>query len=741
MAIFNTDFYYGDDKYSDGSIEDEIFDIVKTGKRLEELEEVNYPILYHLSNVRENILNWFPFEETAHVLEIGAGCGAITGALCRKTEKVVSVELSKRRASINYERHKQIDNLEIRVGNLNDMEFDDKFDYVILNGVFEYAMSYTDGDKPYHRFLLNMLKFLKKDGKVLIAIENRLGLKYFAGAPEEHTDAFVEGINGYEFNESVRTFSKHELIQILDDCGLTFNRFYYPYPDYKFPTEIFTDESLKHMEYGKEYYNFLDKRMELFNESLVAKTLAKEDVVAVFANSFLVEASFENVDRDSEVLYVKPNGDRNIEFQIATLIEKKDDEKFIVKEALTNEAQKYIDNLFCNEKVLRNEAFHNFIGEKWGAALKYPYLDLENVDMDIKKYIEKKDSDKIIELLTNIFDSLLPDVFETANIYSDEFRMVFGKETILQDMECVKPANIDLICDNIFKVGTQYVVSNCEWVFDFWIPKSFIVWRCLNELYVKHGNELRTLIPNQQLESIFGISEEMKQVFKTWNRHFTEVYVGGNRLHNYAKPKMRVSLDQVYNKLHMKRCVCSSLYYDCGVGFSEENKIYTERILDGNDFVINYDLSNVKNITNLRWDPAEQRACKCSVKAFADGKEIGVKAFNAEYKEGQYDVFMTNDPIYLMQEICGEVEKLEIVGSISYMDEREVLERHENTQNALREMSDIKLRTEEQLENVRLTLESMNAQLQELSKQKAEDERKPYSILTSKVCRLLEKIR
>ena len=93
-------------------------------------------------------------------------------------------------------------------------------------------------------FLRIISKHLKPDGKIILAIENRLGLKYFAGAPEDHTDLHFFGINGYPGNQSVRTFSKNELGELLENSGFPFLRFYYPYPDYKFPTEIFTDESL-----------------------------------------------------------------------------------------------------------------------------------------------------------------------------------------------------------------------------------------------------------------------------------------------------------------------------------------------------------------------------------------------------------------------------------------------------------------------------------------------------------------
>ena len=138
MAKFNLDYYSGENFYSDGDIEKEILKIVKTQGNYESMENVPFPVLYHLSRVRENILNWYPFQEDATCLEIGSGCGAISGLLCERMKKGVSVELSKQRADINMARHERVPNLEIWVGNLNDMVFGEQFDYIVLNGVFEY---------------------------------------------------------------------------------------------------------------------------------------------------------------------------------------------------------------------------------------------------------------------------------------------------------------------------------------------------------------------------------------------------------------------------------------------------------------------------------------------------------------------------------------------------------------------------------------------------------------------------
>ena len=95
----NLNFYRGNDHYSDGDIENEILKIVKSGRSIDDVlaSDSRWPMLYHLSPVRQNIINWYPFDDDSTLLEVGGGCGAITGALCQLLSEVKVVELSKRR--------------------------------------------------------------------------------------------------------------------------------------------------------------------------------------------------------------------------------------------------------------------------------------------------------------------------------------------------------------------------------------------------------------------------------------------------------------------------------------------------------------------------------------------------------------------------------------------------------------------------------------------------------------------
>ena len=141
--------YPGEDLYSDGAIEDELLSIVKTASRVEYPSiierEGSWPILYHLSPLRANIVDWLPIDKSHKVLEIGSGCGAITDKLSEKAGEVTCVDLSAKRSHINAYRNQDRDNIRICVGNFSDIEpeLPMDYDYVCLIGVFEYAQSYT----------------------------------------------------------------------------------------------------------------------------------------------------------------------------------------------------------------------------------------------------------------------------------------------------------------------------------------------------------------------------------------------------------------------------------------------------------------------------------------------------------------------------------------------------------------------------------------------------------------------
>lgn len=298
----NYDYYSGQDSYSEGDVEDVTLGLLdKFGEEYYKSifrENSSWPVFYHISPIRKNIINWYPFEKDAEVLEIGAGMGAITGAICEKAKNVTAVELSRKRVQAIIERcGPKCENLEIIVGNFNDIEFKKKYDYITLIGVLEYASLYTNTNNPYHDFLVKISSLLKEDGKLLIAIENQFGMKYFSGVAEDHTAKVYDGITGYVNKKGIRTFGKKEITKMLKDAGFEYTKFYYPMPDYKLPNIIFSEDYKPTPETIQKYRPYLsDENASVnFDEKKAYIDVIKNDEFEFFANSFFIEASMKKI--------------------------------------------------------------------------------------------------------------------------------------------------------------------------------------------------------------------------------------------------------------------------------------------------------------------------------------------------------------------------------------------------------------------------------------------------------------
>ena len=535
MAELDQTYYHGSDLYSDGDeAENTILQIVREGKGFDDLDEMTWPTFYHLNPVRENICNWYPFEKGSRVLEIGAGCGGVTGALCGKGLDVYSVDLSLRRSTINYERHRDAEDLHLVVGNLNEIPFPEPFDYILLIGVLEYAGRFTEDEHPYRRFLENIRKLLKPEGKLLIAIENRLGLKYFAGAGEDHLGIPFIGLKGYPEDRGVRTFSRSEMEHLLKKSGYRGCRFYYPYPDYKLPEEIFTDRILSSRPYGRPYNVFDMDRTDLFPETEMAETLREDGVAGVFANSFFVETTIdpEALSR-RQVYYAKLNKGRRKAFQTGTVISGEGKPEQILRYALTEEAEGHIARIAENERRLA--ADRNVLqGSLNGKEILYPYVSAGTLEEELREAEQDEDRDAVIRVFRQIGE--LAAVKPARKAYdSERFTEWFGEARLgEQEPVCTETANLELTPENILTDRGQLTISDCEWVMDFAVPVSFLTWRSAEKAWERHPR-LQRVLAKEELWQALEIPEEDIPVYREWSGYFDHRYVSEKDVSGFAK--------------------------------------------------------------------------------------------------------------------------------------------------------------------------------------------------------------
>ena len=264
--------------------------------------------LYHLTPYRATIFDALGLAGDARVLELGAGCGAVTRWLGEHFDSVDAVEGSLARARVARERCRDLENVRVAAANFFDLDFGAAYDIATLIGVLEYSHLYHPelGDDPAGAARSNLelaRRSLAADGMVVIAIENKLGLKYLGGSHEDHAARRFEGIEGYPSRRSAVTYSAAELERLVLAAGVTAVDFYLPFPDYKLARTVFdaklTDESAFPANWIET--PFPDRAgpqaQAPFNESLALRELVAGGLLRDLSNSFLVLAY--NGDRET----------------------------------------------------------------------------------------------------------------------------------------------------------------------------------------------------------------------------------------------------------------------------------------------------------------------------------------------------------------------------------------------------------------------------------------------------------
>jgi predicted O-linked N-acetylglucosamine transferase (SPINDLY family)/SAM-dependent methyltransferase len=262
----------------------------------------DWPSYYHLTSQRANLLR--PFAEkiaNGKVLELGAGCGAITRFLGELGGEVVVVEGSPNRARIIGQRCAELPNVNVFCDLIQSYETDEKFDVVTLIGVLEYAQVYVKEPNPLLTLLQKAKAFLKEDGMLIVAIENQLGLKYFNGAPEDHMGQAMYGINDSYSTTSPITFGRVELDALIRSAGFETTELYVPLPDYKTPVTVIYPEGFNTahkaagwdigaLAAGSVVHDRQSPRHPTFSLENAWKVLARNNLVEDMANSFMFVA-------------------------------------------------------------------------------------------------------------------------------------------------------------------------------------------------------------------------------------------------------------------------------------------------------------------------------------------------------------------------------------------------------------------------------------------------------------------
>lgn len=516
-----------DESYMDLDCEDKYENLYKfllEKKSLYDYDNLSFEEFYHFSPFRHNLLSWYTFKKESNILEIGGECGALTSFLTTVSPNVTTIVKNKFEAKIIDKRIVNSTDLNIIVGEYTEIleKLEKKFDYIIISNI--------ELIEKIKVVLKTSMKLLNYNGKILLAFNNTFGLQNLAGSK----------IPGYEypfeqFENDKFSYSKTELDNLMSQMYIDNYKYFYPYPNYFFPFEIFSDKYLPKSGTLFNNVNTLeDERLITFDETKAYNKLIESGQFINFVNSYLVVIN----DVNNPACYVKYSNQRKKEFSIVTTINEINGEKFVLKKALNIEAIDHLNKMvsyyncfnslnnsisLCPIKVIDNK------------TVRFEFIKGETFSKIISTYIKNKDYGNLINEIYELKKGLLENGKVQCFHMTDEFNHVFNVNLENMDLTACSHSNIDLIFDNILISDEKKIVIDYEWTFDFPIPNEYILYRSLfyNSDFVLLDSKIK-----KQIYNLIGIKEEYLDIFRKMEDNFQKFVSSEENKFNYYLSKI-----------------------------------------------------------------------------------------------------------------------------------------------------------------------------------------------------------
>lgn len=577
-----------------------------------------------LRAMEKGILQWYDFKERAKVLFLGRTGDSLLELL--------------------YEKELQVVCCDPEYVNNNDciQKNEEQFDYIIAIQILE-----TQSDPI--QYLNKLGSMLKSDGKLLMGVNNRLGIKYFCGDRDLYTNRSFDGIENYRRAQSLfsdtrrgRMYDLAQLNDIFDSTCLEFRKQYSVFPDLQRPQLIYAENYIPNEDLSNRYfpmYNYPDT--VFLEEEYLYDGLIKNGLFHKMANAFLFECAKE--DFISSIQHVTLTTNRGKEDALYTVIL---DNCRVEKHAIYSEGKKRIQHLYDNQQELRDKGIPVVECTVNDGVLCMPFIKAETAQKYLRNLIFKNEELFVQEM--------------------DRFRDIIlnSSETVQADCgngmgPILSKGYLDLTPLNCLYVDGEYVFFDQEFYIEN-CPANVIIARMVSLVYM--GNlEMNSQIPIEFFYERYGLQEKIRELngiayeftLKLRNedelRVFTELHhknldvINSNRQRmNFSTNEYRRLFEQIFDDLDRKKLVL----FGSGNFAKHFIALYGKKyrptlILDNNpskcgEYVENIPIISLREFTQLNMDEYKVIICiKNYLDVLEQLKNVGVSNM------GIYDPNMT----------------------------------------------------------------------------------------------------
>lgn len=430
-----------------------------------------------INGIKCGLLQWYDFEQDAKVLYIGDSRDALAKMLIDKSFAVVCAPVEQ---SCNTEWTQ---------------EYKGGFDYLI-------AVEALECTENPEQVLQSWRSLLKEDGRLLLGMNNRFGIRYFCGDRDPYTGRNFDGIEGYrrayDKKEDVfrgRCYSRNEMEKMLRAAGWNFFRFFSVLPDLQNPGLIYAEDYLPNEDLANRLfptYNYPDT--VFLEEAPLYESLDNDGLFHKLANAWLIECGSKEALCD--VLHVTCSMERGRESALCTVVRRTG---IVEKRAVYPEGEARLEKLAAHAKELKERGIPVVDTKLEGGVCQMPLIQAEVGQVYLKKLL-RTDKERFLQEMDHFRDLILR---SSAIVESDQGD---GEGAIL------RKGYVDMVPLNSFYIDGEFVFYDQEFCEENY-PANAIISRMVGTFYA--GNvELMKILPVEELYERYGLTKQRER----WQR-------------------------------------------------------------------------------------------------------------------------------------------------------------------------------------------------------------------------------
>lgn len=423
-----------------------------------------------INGIKCGLLQWYDFEQDAKVLYIGDSKDALAKMLIDKSFAVVCAPVEQ---SCNTEWTQ---------------EYKGGFDYLI-------AVEALECTENPEQVLQNWRSLLNEEGRLLLGMNNRFGIRYFCGDRDPYTGRNFDGIEGYrrayDKKEDVfrgRCYSRNEMEKMLRAAGWNSFRFFSVLPDLQNPGLIYAEDYLPNEDLANRLfptYNYPDT--VFLEEAPLYESLDNDGLFHKLANAWLIECGSKEALCD--VLHVTCSMERGRESALCTVVRRRG---IVEKRAVYPEGEARLEKLAAHAKELKERGIPVVDTKLEGGVCQMPLIQAEVGQVYLKKLL-RTDRERFLQEMDHFRDLILR---SSAIVESDQGD---GEGTIL------RKGYVDMVPLNSFYIDGEFVFYDQEFCEENY-PANAIISRMVGTFYA--GNvELMKILPVEELYERYGLTK------------------------------------------------------------------------------------------------------------------------------------------------------------------------------------------------------------------------------------------